>query len=266
MSDPLIICVDDEPNILNAMKRSLRKEPFILKTASSGEEGLRLVQQEDPDIIISDYRMPGMTGIEFLREVKALHPSTITMILSGFADASVILESFNEGQVFRFLTKPWTDDDLKMAIRQCLIHRDLAARHDKTVEQLTARHQELAAINETLGESLARKDRSVSLLQQLLAMTLTPILGLEHDGTVVAANAAAMGMLQKSQHEIVGVPFGTVLPHEVVGAINQVLAEKEESGAYSCTLHGASYCLRVSRFREPGGCVGIVFEPNCAKF
>ncbi|MFZ6777122.1 EAL domain-containing protein [Undibacterium sp. Ji83W] len=112
-----LLIVDDEPNIGSALKRLLRVEGYRILTATSGQQGLDLLAVNPVQVIISDQRMPGMVGTEFLRIVKELYPDTIRIILSGYSDLVPIAEGVNRGEIFKFLTKPWDDAQLKENIR-----------------------------------------------------------------------------------------------------------------------------------------------------
>jgi len=112
MTDKVVLCVDDEPHILNALQRLLRKEDFQVVTARDVEEGLAVLASRPVQLVISDQRMPGMTGVEFLQKVKELFPDAVRVILSGYADVGVIVDSINKGEIYRFLTKPWNDEEL----------------------------------------------------------------------------------------------------------------------------------------------------------
>lgn len=101
-----ILCVDDEPHILRALQWLLKKE-FDVLTATSAGEGIRLLQRNDFDVVISDQRMPGITGVEFLREVRKTSPRAVRILLTGYAELDAMVRSVNESEVFRFITKPW---------------------------------------------------------------------------------------------------------------------------------------------------------------
>ncbi len=107
----LVLCVDDEPGILRSLQWLLQKE-FDVMTALSGQQGLALVMQNSFDVVISDQRMPGMTGSEFLREVRKSSPRALRILLTGYSDLQAILRSVNEGEVFRFINKPWNIAEL----------------------------------------------------------------------------------------------------------------------------------------------------------
>ena len=119
-----VLLVDDEPNILSALRRSLatidaRKldgEALHFETFTSPEAALGRCDEQDFDLVISDYRMPSMSGVEFLSRVMALQPTVPRMIISGYADREAIIAAVNEVHLTRFLEKPWNDDDLHQAI------------------------------------------------------------------------------------------------------------------------------------------------------
>ena len=96
MSERTALFVDDEVHVLNSVKRLLRNEDYRLLTATGGREGLTLLEQQPVQVVISDHRMPGMTGIEFLQAVKELYPDTVRVVLSGYVDGTMIVESINE--------------------------------------------------------------------------------------------------------------------------------------------------------------------------
>ena len=112
-----VLLVDDEENILSALKRLLRRDGYRILTAGGGAQGLELLASEPVDVIISDQRMPQMTGVEFLRQVKALYPETVRLVLSGYTELQSITDAINEGAIYKFLTKPWDDDQLREEIR-----------------------------------------------------------------------------------------------------------------------------------------------------
>jgi len=115
-----ILCVDDEPNVLNALKRLFLDEPYTILTAASGQEGLEIIEKENVQIIISDYRMPGMNGVDFLKEARKKWPDTVRIVLSGYADTAAIVSAINEGQIYKFVPKPWNDEELKVTISNAI--------------------------------------------------------------------------------------------------------------------------------------------------
>jgi DNA-binding NtrC family response regulator len=109
--------VDDEQNVLRALARLLRRDGYAIHTAGSFQQAFEILGTSDIDVVVSDHRMPEGRGTEFLGKVKETHPRTIRMILSGYADIGAVTEAINGGAVYRFLTKPWVDDELRKVIR-----------------------------------------------------------------------------------------------------------------------------------------------------
>lgn len=112
-----VLCVDDEPNILRALSWLLRKD-FQVVTADSAEEGLNLIDTGDFDVVISDNRMPEMSGVEFLSRVKTLAPRALRILLTGYSDMESVIQSVNKSEVFRFVSKPWDVVELPLIVAQ----------------------------------------------------------------------------------------------------------------------------------------------------
>jgi two-component system, probable response regulator PhcQ len=128
MEKSKLLLVDDEPNLTSALVRSLDRTQFQIFTADSAQQGLMILAGNDIDVVVSDERMPGMTGSQFLAEVRKQWPNTIRMILSGQADLEAAVRAINEGEVYRFLLKPCHPKDLQMTILQGLQHKKLVAQ------------------------------------------------------------------------------------------------------------------------------------------
>ncbi len=124
-----ILIVDDETNICNALRRSLRKEGYEITVASEPAEGLKILQQQPIDIVLSDHLMPNMTGLEFLTLVRDRYPDSLRILLTGHADMETAIRSINDGNVYRFLTKPWDDVELKVTLYLAFEHLDLEREH-----------------------------------------------------------------------------------------------------------------------------------------
>ncbi|HXG27481.1 MAG TPA: response regulator [Nevskiales bacterium] len=109
---PCVLFVDDEPRILNTMRILFRRSYDVL-TATSGAEALALLRQHTVDVVVSDQRMPEMTGIELLRLVRDLQPNAMRVLLTGYSELNAIIGSINEGEIFRFVSKPWSNEELQ---------------------------------------------------------------------------------------------------------------------------------------------------------
>ncbi len=116
-----ILFVDDEADVLSALKRLTRKLDAECLFAQSGAEGLKLLEQHHIDVVVSDMKMPEMTGVEFLTNVASLYPETIRIVLTGFAEQSMVMDAINGGRVWGYLQKPWDNDNLLLTLNQALV-------------------------------------------------------------------------------------------------------------------------------------------------
>ncbi len=112
-----LLLVDDEENVLSALRRLLRREDYTVLCASSARQALELLAVNDVQVVMADQRMPQVSGAEFLRRVKQLYPDTVRIILSGYSELAAMTDAINQGAIFKFLSKPWDDDDLRDQIR-----------------------------------------------------------------------------------------------------------------------------------------------------
>jgi DNA-binding NtrC family response regulator len=149
MEKSKLLLVDDEPNLTSALVRSLDRTQFDIFTADSAQQGLMILAGNDIDVVVSDERMPGMTGSQFLSEVRKKWPNTIRMILSGQADLEAAVRAINEGEVYRFLLKPCHPKELQMTILQGLQHKKLVAQSRK----LLMEHQKTQNLLEELEKA-----------------------------------------------------------------------------------------------------------------
>ena len=132
-SERVLLLVDDERNILSSLKRILFREGYNILTASSGEEGLELMATHKVGVVVSDHRMPGMTGVEFLRRVKLMYPHAVRMILSGYTEIETLTDAINKGEIYQFISKPWDNDALIGIIREGFLRHDLFNKADDSI-------------------------------------------------------------------------------------------------------------------------------------
>ncbi len=122
---PTVLFVDDEPSVTAALKRRLRNEPYRILEAHSGKEALQVLEREKVDVIVTDEKMPVMSGSELLAEVRLRYPDTIRMVLTGHASLDAAMKAINEGQIYRFLLKPCNEVELMVSIRLALEQKRL---------------------------------------------------------------------------------------------------------------------------------------------
>jgi diguanylate cyclase (GGDEF)-like protein len=196
-----LLLVDDEVNILSALKRLLRGNNYKILTAASGQEGLDLLKINEVDVIVSDQRMPGITGVEFLRKAKEIRPDTVRIVLSGYAELQSVTGAVNEGAIYKFLMKPWDDAQLREHIDEAFRRKEMADENRRLALEVSTANFELAAANRRLEEVLkqqqqqiSRDEASLDVVREALQRVPLPMLGLDEDDFIVFSNAAALAL------------------------------------------------------------------------
>ncbi len=127
-----VLFVDDEASVLRSIKRGVFEEAYESLFAESGAEALELLETHDVQVLVTDMRMPEMTGLELLRIVQEKHPDIVRIVLSGYTHVTTLLTAINHGHIYKFITKPWQlEDDLKPIIRQALDFYELKAERER---------------------------------------------------------------------------------------------------------------------------------------
>jgi len=214
-----VLCVDDELSILSSLKRLLRKEDYTLFTANSAKEGLEILEQHDIQVVLSDQRMPEITGVAFLQQVKRMYPSTVRVVLSGYADVATIVDAINKGEVYRFLTKPWNDENLKLDIKQCFDQYEIIKEKQKMNdvirgqnEKLQEMNEQLKGMNERLEQQVIDRTRSLQMSQDILIKLPQPVLGVSSDCRIIMVNEAASNRFSELAHFFQGTFIDDLIP------------------------------------------------------
>jgi response regulator RpfG family c-di-GMP phosphodiesterase len=152
-----ILCVDDEPHILSALRRLFRTQGYEVLTAGSAEAGLALLAEREVDLVISDMRMPEMDGVQFLERARVARPDALRLLLTGHADVEQIMDAINRGEIYRYITKPWDDTEILLVVRHALERRALE-QEKLRLESLTLRQNEqLRELNQDLEAKVAAR-------------------------------------------------------------------------------------------------------------
>lgn len=158
-----ILCVDDEQNILNALKRVLRGPQYKVYCAFSAELGLSIMAQQSIDLIICDMRMGAMNGVEMLAKVHRDYPTTVRILLTGYADKTSTIDAVNVGHVHRYLEKPWDNQKLLEVLEQELAQFKLQRKNDKLAAQIKAQNQQLLDLNQSLEDKVKLRTQQIQL-------------------------------------------------------------------------------------------------------
>jgi two-component system, probable response regulator PhcQ len=155
-----ILLVDDEPSVLSSLKRSLHHEQLVIITAAGADEALGIMKEQEFKVIISDERMSGMQGAEFLVRVRQQYPCTLRILMTGYASTEVAMKAVNEGEIYRFFMKPWDDNHLKLAVRSAMEKFDLEAENRRLLTLIRQQALEIKVLERRYpGISRVEKDR-----------------------------------------------------------------------------------------------------------
>ncbi|WP_369642468.1 EAL domain-containing protein [Acidovorax sp. A79] len=216
-----LLLVDDEDSIVSALRRLLRRDGYHIVTANSGAQGLQRMAENSVDVIVSDQRMPGMTGVEFLRRAKELYPDTIRMVLSGYTELQSITDAINEGAIYKFLTKPWDDERLRSHVAEAFSQKEMADENRRLANAVLSANEELSAVNDRLQQLLAnqreqihREESSLSVAREVLDNIPAAVIGIDLEGMVAFVNADAEALFGTTA-ALLGQDAEQVLPEDL---------------------------------------------------
>lgn len=163
-----ILLVDDEPSILSSLRRLLRPVGYRIHTAESGSAGLDILNQEPVDLVISDMRMPEMDGAKFLEQVRQRWPATTRILLTGYADVSSTIDAINRGEIYRYVSKPWDDNDLTLVVRDALERARLRNENARLLALTQAQNEELKDLNASLEDKVKQRTSEIEQVNSFL--------------------------------------------------------------------------------------------------
>jgi signal transduction histidine kinase/HPt (histidine-containing phosphotransfer) domain-containing protein len=177
-SPPVILLVDDEPRILSALQRLLRREGYRILTADSGASALSILDEESVNIILSDLRMPGMDGFAFLGAVQDRGLEAARVLMSGNADLKLVIDGVNEGRFSQFIEKPWVDDALRISLRKLIEAQQLARENKELMKALRRQNQMLNQASEKAASEIQQKERLFATISHEIRNPLHGIQGI----------------------------------------------------------------------------------------
>lgn len=240
-----ILCVDDERNVLRALERIFLDDDYEIVLAGSGDEGLKILEESGPfQVIISDYRMPAMSGVEFLRVVYERHPETVRIVLSGYADTGAIVAAINDGHIYKFIPKPWNDDELRVTIQNCLERYFLQKRNRELLAELAAANLALEAKVQRRTEQLELRNHALEFSQSLLGNLPVGVAGIDIHGMITYCNDIATKLLKGVCCDIFGADVATSCDAALGRLVEQVRRNKSISA--EITL-GGTLCRVLGR-------------------
>jgi FixJ family two-component response regulator len=222
-----LLLVDDEDNIVSALVRLLRRDGYRILRANSGEAGLDLLAQNEVGVIISDQRMPGMTGVEFLGRVRELYPDTVRVVLSGYTELNTVTDAINRGAIYKFLTKPWEDDLLRANVEEAFQRYEMKMENVRLAHELEDANEELMRINHELELRVEEKTHEVmrnleilQVSQEVLERLPVAVIGIGDDGVIAIANRSAHSLFEAGKAgPLLGEEAVDVIPADLLSCV-----------------------------------------------
>ena len=172
-----VLVVDDEPDVVKSVQDLLRYDYKVLG-ATRARDAIKLMQENEIAVVMSDQRMPEMSGVEFLGRARADHPEAIRLLFTGYADIRAVIDAINEGNVYRYITKPWDPDELQTVIREAVERYDLLVERKRLIAELEQKNAELEKANAALREADALKTAFIQVTSHELRTPVTLMQGL----------------------------------------------------------------------------------------
>lgn len=169
-----MLLVDDEEHVGTALERLLRYDGYKILHANSGKQGLEILAQHEVGVVISDQRMPGMSGVEFLSQVKELYPGTIRIVLSSSADFESVAGAINRGAIYKFFTKPWDNEVLRVDVMEAFWRQEHVREKEHLLHEIQAANGQLAQVNQELAAAIERKDSHIDHIVHYDILTNLP--------------------------------------------------------------------------------------------
>ena len=246
-----LLLVDDEERILSSLQRLLRGDGYRIVCARSAAEGLQRLAGTPVDVIVSDYRMPGMTGVEFLRRAKDLYPATVRMVLAGLTDLQSIIDALNDGAIYRFLTKPWDDQRLRAHLAAAFQQKETAEENWRLAREVQNANASLVSRNKHLQRSLAQQgdhahvlERSADSAREILDSVPATLVGVDPDGLIAFVKGDCDGILPQLACAI-GCPAHTALPAPLLPVL-----QKTDGAACRIEIGGSQFHALVRTMRS----------------
>lgn len=188
---PLVLAVDDEPPILSSIQRLLAFDDLEVITAGGGDEALALLARQHVAVVLTDQHMPGIQGVELLRRAREIAPTSSRILFSGHIDIELLRAAVNGGEVYRFVTKPWDDDELLVAVRQGVERWLLLTRNQGLSQDAARRASELEALVADRDRACAAHQRLAGLGRSLLDAMPLAVVAFDPEGRPLLANQLA---------------------------------------------------------------------------
>src|SRR5713101_957260 len=248
-----LLLVDDEESILRSIQRVLRRDNWVIETATNAQRGLEIFKSFSPEVVISDFRMPGINGVEFLSQVKQASPRTQRIMLTGLADQHAIEDAVNRSEIFRFVSKPWSDAQLLMTVPSAFEQYVVASENERLQQLTQSQIEEFRRLNAELEERVTQRTHLLIGAKREWEMSFDsielPLAVVHEDFSLRRANLAYARTAEKQIQEVARRPrcyqflFGRIEP--CPGCPLSLAMKSGQERRAEITHDGRTYVLSV---------------------
>ncbi|AOS84170.1 histidine kinase [Chlorobaculum limnaeum] len=255
-----ILFVDDESDILHSLNRFLRREEYRKFFVDNAAEALDLLAGTPVDLVVSDLRMPGMNGLDLIKEVKRLYPGTLRMIVSGSQDIEQIIESVNKGEIFRFIPKPVEPESFKSILNDALDYYCMKLEHEELFDEISLKNGQLTEANTTLEKLASDLKRSEAQFRSMNDAAQDAVFMLDENGLIRYRNTAAEVMFGYRRSEHPAQPVSEIFPEPSTALeLNDLVSCDSVLLARSC----ASLVIQIEGIRMDGSRLPLEISRGC---
>ncbi|HAN09914.1 MAG TPA: hypothetical protein DCP90_04790 [Clostridiales bacterium] len=247
-----VLFVDDEENILSSIRRAMITEPYICYFAISGVEALKIMAEKKIDIIVSDMKMPNMSGLELMKKIKDSYPDTIKIILSGYAQLTQVIATVNNVDLYKFLLKPWKNEELYDTLNDASNYVRLLETKNKEFEKLetkNAMYQKLMNIKQS-GENVTKNDiQNIKIIISRFFKNLNFLLSIKQDQNILSL-AMALEKLYEVYIENLPTVISSYINEDLIVFLKSYKIDLETLGELSNTTYTGNVSLIKSLINE----------------
>ena len=214
--DKTLLLVDDEEHVSKAIQRLCRKEGYQIHVACCAEDALLILKDRPISVILSDHRLPGISGVQFLSQIKQLYPDTLRLMISGYTELESLAGAINDGAIFKFVFKPWDEQQLLANLREAFSIFELKQRNKILTSELTALNTDLEKRVVDKTRELQLHVRSLNVSREIFDRLPFIAIGVSEDDFIVGANEFSKKVLCNSA--LVGATIKQALPADLYGA------------------------------------------------
>ena len=250
-----LLCVDDDEGIIKALQRVLKSPDYDVVCADSGSQALEILENEEVHVVLSDLMMPDINGIELLTTVKEKHPDIVRLILTGADDKNLIAKLINTGGIYRYITKPWDNEELKSIINQGFHFYKINSDNKRLVKENKKISEDLVEMNLRLNSDKESQEKLLNIYINLLDEVKTPVIYIDSFRKIIRCNQSSRELLRIMPEDTLDVLFSR-LDDDARQTLQQYIEVEYRPEISEVQVNGSKF--KVKSLGSPNNYIGLV--------